>query len=75
MIGTMIERTDAKLRLKQDPTWLQQQQQAARQSDTLAGHVHELRDESLVSAQHCVLGKTPRHCSLVAATCGAKRLH
>ena len=78
MIGVVIETRDVKLRLQQEFTRLQQQQQTARQqrqSDTLAGHVLELREESLVSAQHCVLGKTPRHCSLVAATCGAKRLH
>ena len=49
-----MEGTDANLRMKQKFTWLQQQQQAARQerqSDTLAGHVLESREESLVDAQ------------------------
>ena len=50
----MIERTKANLCLEQEFTRLQQQQQAARQqrqSDTLAGHVLESREESLVDAQ------------------------
>ena len=44
----MVEGADAKLRLEQQFTRLQQQQQSAtveRQSDTLAGHVLESRKD------------------------------
>ena len=47
-IARRKERQDAKLRLEQEFTRLQQQQQTARQqrqSDTLAGHVVESREE------------------------------
>ena len=57
----MIERTDVKLRLEQDSTWLQQPQQAARverQSAILAGHVLESREELPIGAQHWDWQKT-----------------
>ena len=60
-IARRKERQEAALRLEQEFTRLQQQQQAARQerqSDTLAGHVVESREESLVDAQQRGWGKT-----------------
>ena len=57
-----MEGTDANLRMNQEFTRLQQQQQAARQerqSDTLAGRVLESRDESLVDAQQRRVDVTP----------------